>query len=146
MYWIWENQIPGMINGMKSGQWLGISLALERRQACVVWQQHGLLCRRGEGDGIVAAGGNSQGTWSARQKSLFWIFQWSVKWHKNFRENKIIMKVHTDSLSSGKTQNVLVLALENNLQVIERRKPHPLRGSLISTITGTPIPASKPPF
>lgn len=62
--------------------------------------------------------------------------------HRNFRGNIIAIEGNTNSFQDSKIQNILVLALENNPQVIEVGKLHPLRGSLIVIVTSATMTAS----
>lgn len=55
--------------------------------------------------------------------------------NRNFRGNIIAIEGNTNSFQDSKIQNIPVLALENNPQIIEVGKPHPLRDYLVLIIT-----------
>ena len=62
--------------------------------------------------------------------------------NRKFRGNIIAIEGNTNSFQDSKIQNIPVLALENNPQIIEVGKPHPLRGSLILIVTSATMAAS----
>lgn len=72
----------------------------------------------------------------------FGFIQWSMELNKNFRGNIIAIEGNINSFQDGKIQNILVLALENNPQITEVGKPHPLRGSLVLIVTSATMAAS----